>query len=154
VCSEARASVLFRPCGHMVACAQCASIMKKCVECRAPIEEMVSLAVCQGAKVANVEKGEGKQKQKKVTSNNASVMAAKSNAVASNRQNSSAASNSQPSAANLLMNNGNRDTSNTDVQKLQEQLNDIKEQVRNALPLQRLRPFFPSRRCAPCAWTG
>ena len=27
------------------------------------------------------------------------------------------------------MNNGNKDTSNTDVQKLQEQLNDIKEQV-------------------------
>ena len=28
------------------------------------------------------------------------------------------------------MNNGGKDTSNSDVQKLQEQLNDIKEQVR------------------------
>ena len=31
------------------------------------------------------------------------------------------------------MNNGGKDTSNSDVQKLQEQLNDIKEQVCNLL---------------------
>ena len=31
--------------------------------------------------------------------------------------------------SNAMMNNGSKDTSNTDVQKLQEQLNDIKEQV-------------------------
>ena len=33
------------------------------------------------------------------------------------------------STSSATMNNGNKDTSNTDVQKLQEQLNDIKEQV-------------------------
>ena len=33
-------------------------------------------------------------------------------------------------ADNLTMNNGDKDTKDTDVQKLQEQLNDIKEQVR------------------------
>ena len=33
-----------------------------------------------------------------------------------------------PAAA--MMNNGKKDTSNADVQKLQEQLNDIKEQVK------------------------
>ena len=34
-----------------------------------------------------------------------------------------------PANSSATMNNGNKDTSNTDVQKLQEQLNDIKEQV-------------------------
>ena len=33
------------------------------------------------------------------------------------------------------MNNGGKDTSNSDVQKLQEQLNDIKEQVGNYLTI-------------------
>ena len=32
--------------------------------------------------------------------------------------------------ATAMMNNGKKDTSNADVQKLQEQLNDIKEQVK------------------------
>lgn len=33
----------------------------------------------------------------------------------------------------LLMNNGSRDTSHSDIQKLQQQLQDIKEQVRVSL---------------------
>ena len=33
-------------------------------------------------------------------------------------------------AANATMNNGRKDTTHSDVQKLQQQLNDIKEQVR------------------------
>lgn len=33
------------------------------------------------------------------------------------------------------MNNGKKDTNNADVQKLQEQLNDIKEQVSNLVPV-------------------
>jgi hypothetical protein len=32
-------------------------------------------------------------------------------------------------SSSSTMNNGGKDTSNSDVQKLQEQLNDIKEQV-------------------------
>jgi len=89
-------------------------------------EEMVSSPSARVPKVANVEKGEGgEKKKKKVTSNNTSIMAAKSKAAASNSQNLSAASNSQPLAANLLKNNGNQDTSNEDMQKLQEQLTDV-----------------------------
>lgn len=34
----------------MVACENCASIMKKCVQCRTQIEEMVPLIVCCGGK--------------------------------------------------------------------------------------------------------
>jgi len=127
VCSESPASVLFRPCGHMVACKGCASIMKKCVDCRMPIEQSFSLAVCSGAKVGNV----AKAKKGKKTNN---PLVAKSNAAAEAAQqatSSTASSNTRGHSVggNLLMNNGNRDTTNTDVQKLQEQLNDIKEQV-------------------------
>ena len=39
VCSEQKASILFKPCGHMCACDNCASIMKKCIQCRQTIEE-------------------------------------------------------------------------------------------------------------------
>lgn len=48
VCSDKRASVFFRPCGHMVACENCSKIMKKCVQCRTQIEEMVPFSICCG----------------------------------------------------------------------------------------------------------
>ena len=51
VCSENTASVLFRPCNHMVACESCASIMKKCVECRTEIQEKIPFNVCCGGKI-------------------------------------------------------------------------------------------------------
>ena len=50
VCSETPASVLFKPCNHMVACENCAPIMKKCVECRTAITESIPLNICCGAK--------------------------------------------------------------------------------------------------------
>lgn len=50
VCSDKQSSVLFRPCGHMCACDSCASLMKKCVQCRSPIERRVSFNVCCGGK--------------------------------------------------------------------------------------------------------
>ena len=50
VCSEAQASVLFKPCNHMVACENCAPIMKKCVECRTAITESIPFSICCGAK--------------------------------------------------------------------------------------------------------
>ena len=48
VCTDKRASVLFQPCFHMCACQGCAALMKKCVQCRAPIETVVSFEVCCG----------------------------------------------------------------------------------------------------------
>jgi len=48
VCSDRKAGVLFRPCGHMCACESCAALMKKCVQCRAQIQHMVPLSVCCG----------------------------------------------------------------------------------------------------------
>lgn len=48
VCSDKKASVLFRPCSHLCACDSCAPLMKKCVQCRAQIERMVPFSVCCG----------------------------------------------------------------------------------------------------------
>ncbi|KAH9491444.1 hypothetical protein Btru_032197 [Bulinus truncatus] len=48
VCSDKKASVLFKPCGHMCACDGCANLMKKCVQCRASIEKTVLFIVCCG----------------------------------------------------------------------------------------------------------
>ena len=53
VCSENTSSVLFKPCNHMVACESCAAIMKKCVECRTPIQETIPFNVCCGGKIGN-----------------------------------------------------------------------------------------------------
>jgi E3 ubiquitin-protein ligase mind-bomb len=54
VCSESPASVLFKPCLHMVACDSCSSIMKKCVQCRTPIETAVPLSVASGGRPIKV----------------------------------------------------------------------------------------------------
>lgn len=48
VCSDRKANVLFRPCGHMCACESCAALMKKCVQCRAQIQHMLPLSICCG----------------------------------------------------------------------------------------------------------
>ena len=50
VCSKAEASVVFKPCLHMVACDSCSSIMMKCVKCRTAIETAVPLSVASGGR--------------------------------------------------------------------------------------------------------
>ena len=45
VCSVNMASVLFKPCGHVVACGSCAQLMKKCVQCRVPISQQVPITI-------------------------------------------------------------------------------------------------------------
>ena len=46
--------MLFRPCLHLVACDSCSSLMKKCVQCRAPIETAVPLSVASGGRRESV----------------------------------------------------------------------------------------------------
>lgn len=81
--------------------------MKKCVLCRAQIELMVPMAVCAGG-LGNI--SEVRQEVEVELPNPISTI---DNNI-----------NLQPP----LMNNGSRDTNN-DIQKLQQQLQDIKEQV-------------------------
>ena len=56
VCSDNPATVLFKPCLHMVTCETCAHVMKKCVECRSVIEDKVPFYVCCGGKQGKEEK--------------------------------------------------------------------------------------------------
>ena len=46
MCAYKKASVLFKPCCHMVACECCAPLMKKCVQCRIQIDRMVPFSMC------------------------------------------------------------------------------------------------------------
>lgn len=80
--------------------------MKKCVMCRAQIELMVPMTVCSGGLgIISEVKADVEEEAKPSTSET-------------------------PVPQGPLMNNGGRDTTNTnDIQKLQQQLQDIKEQV-------------------------
>lgn len=76
--------------------------MKKCVQCRAQIERMVPFSVCCGG-AGNVSEVDHQEEE--------------------------AAAKAVEPIGGALMNNGSRDISSTDIQKLQQQLQDIKEQV-------------------------
>lgn len=80
--------------------------MKKCVMCRAQIELMVPMTVCSGGLgIISEVKADVEEEVKPSTSE-------------------------APVPQGPLMNNGGRDTTNSnDIQKLQQQLQDIKEQV-------------------------
>ncbi|ENN77294.1 hypothetical protein YQE_06120, partial [Dendroctonus ponderosae] len=121
VCSDKKSAVLFKPCGHMCVCESCAQIMKKCVLCRAQIELMVPMTVCSGGLgticevKADVEEETLKPQQP-------------------------AASSEIIPPQGQIMNNGGRDTTNVnDIQKLQQQLQDIKEQTMCPVCLDRLK---------------
>lgn len=89
----------------MCACDSCAQIMKKCVLCRSQIELMVPITVCSGGLGTISEVRADVEEEPKPSTSDAPV-----------------------AAQGPFMNNGGRDTSN-DIQKLQQQLQDIKEQV-------------------------
>lgn len=104
VCSDKNASMLFKPCGHMSVCESCSQKMKKCVLCRTQIEVMVPISVCSGG-LGTI--SEVKHEAEEIK-----------------------ASTSEVIQTGPLMNNGGRDLScSNDIQKLQQQLQDIKEQT-------------------------
>ena len=198
MCSDRKAAVLFRPCGHMLACNSCATLMKKCVQCRVSIQHMVPLSVCcrggastgdatyvkgcnataaarQAAAAAGAAGGSagavgtscnddtpgsssGGEYTKMtiaaaalaeatnsvensvegdklaVAANNAAAAAVVAAASAATAAATTPTSNAAVAAVaaqaeGTLMNNGSRDTSRSDIRKLQQQLQDIKEQV-------------------------
>ncbi|XP_018046771.1 PREDICTED: E3 ubiquitin-protein ligase MIB1 [Atta colombica] len=126
VCSDRKAGVLFRPCGHMCACESCAALMKKCVQCRAQIQHMVPLSVCCG--------GGGDVTYVKGCNASGTISEVKADL-----EEESTPSNNTGVGEALLMNNGSRDTSHSDIQKLQQQLQDIKEQTMCPVCLDRLK---------------
>ncbi|XP_026322504.1 E3 ubiquitin-protein ligase MIB1 [Hyposmocoma kahamanoa] len=153
VCSEAAATVVFRPCGDVCACAACAPLMRKCVTCRTPLQQPASPpsaaapgpssgpapAPIASTSTSNTHNLHKMDFEKEGSSNLAQVQVNKG----------------QPAplpAAPYHMNNGSRPappappaTSATppvptpDVQKLQQQLQDIKEQTMCPICLDRLK---------------
>ncbi|XP_055383755.1 E3 ubiquitin-protein ligase mind-bomb [Condylostylus longicornis] len=122
VCSDRRASVFFKPCGHMVACENCSSIMKKCVQCRTQIEEMIPFTMCCGgtgtvAKV-QVTSDERNSEAPVISVNKSGVNVAPNNTVTGTPTGTN-------NVAGSTVNNFQMD----DVQKLKQQLQDIKEQT-------------------------
>ncbi|XP_073842665.1 E3 ubiquitin-protein ligase mind bomb 1 isoform X2 [Musca autumnalis] len=146
VCSDRRASVFFKPCGHMVACANCSSLMKKCVLCRTQIEEMMPYSLCCGGE-GSIEKVQNHPNVHHENENPQSMLASgistSGHGVAMNNtvtttpngginsqvqsQNNILAANSN--ANSVLMAPSNVNNSQDDVQKLRQQLQDIKEQT-------------------------
>ncbi|XP_043784651.1 E3 ubiquitin-protein ligase MIB1 [Apis laboriosa] len=126
VCSDRKASMLFRPCGHMCACESCATLMKKCVQCRTQIQHMVPLSMCCG----------GGGDVTYVKNSNASGVTITE---VKNDQEEELSQQNTGSGETILMNNGSRDTSHNDIQKLQQQLQDIKEQTMCPVCLDRLK---------------
>ncbi|XP_051167130.1 E3 ubiquitin-protein ligase MIB1 [Leptopilina boulardi] len=127
VCSDRKAGVLFRPCGHMCACDACAALMKKCVQCRAHIQHMVPMSVCCG--------GGGDVTYVK----GCNTTAAGSLTDVKDDEEEEPAPTNTSGGETILMNNGSRDTSHSDIQKLQQQLQDIKEQTMCPVCLDRLK---------------
>ncbi|PBC27991.1 E3 ubiquitin-protein ligase MIB1 [Apis cerana cerana] len=126
VCSDRKASMLFRPCGHMCACESCATLMKKCVQCRTQIQHMVPLSMCCG----------GGGDVTYVKNSNASGVTITE---VKNDQEEELPQQNTGGGETILMNNGSRDTSHNDIQKLQQQLQDIKEQTMCPVCLDRLK---------------
>ncbi|KAK8774280.1 hypothetical protein V5799_011186 [Amblyomma americanum] len=122
VCSDKKASVLFKPCGHMCACEGCAALMKKCVQCRAQIDKVVPFVVCCGG-TAGTEDPETRKKVFPTDKN----------------ENSLPPAPVRSGMPGQLMNNGAHDNTVNDFQKLQQQLQDIKEQTMCPVCLDRLK---------------
>ena len=41
MCNKAEADTVFMPCGHIVTCEDCSSLMKKCLICKTEIETSI-----------------------------------------------------------------------------------------------------------------
>ncbi|KAL3226828.1 hypothetical protein MRX96_024655 [Rhipicephalus microplus] len=140
VCSDKKASVLFKPCGHMCACEGCAALMKKCVQCRAQIDKVVPFIVCCGGSVGAEDAETTKKKVVNLRgpTTKSDIPLNISKFPVDKNDNSHSASN-RPGGPGPLMNNGAHDTSVHDLQKLQQQLQDIKEQTMCPVCLDRLK---------------
>ncbi|KAL9702341.1 hypothetical protein quinque_005859 [Culex quinquefasciatus] len=153
VCSDRKASVFFKPCGHMVACDNCAQIMKKCVQCRTQIDQKVPLSVCSGGQgnVITVQHLRDEKKEPTSTQNLLQGINKSGHGVAMNNTMSPNVGGLNGTPTSLTTTNnigpvavaGGPAPSNLnlvdDVQKLQQQLQDIKEQTMCPVCFDRIR---------------
>jgi len=140
VCTDNPAQVLFKPCNHMVACASCAPFMKRCVECRENIENKIAFNVCCGGKDDNLEKADDNSETTVDISGSSTTLPASTNNTSIN--NSLGHNTGAPKTRNkesVPSEEKTKDASMRDVQKLQQQLADIKEQTMCPVCLDRLK---------------
>ncbi|XP_076652454.1 E3 ubiquitin-protein ligase mind bomb 1 isoform X4 [Halictus rubicundus] len=132
VCSDRKAGVLFRPCGHMCACEGCAALMKKCVLCRAQIQHMVPLSVCCGG-------GGDVTCVKGINASGIVECQGNISEVKNDPEEEPATSKQVINSGETLMNNESIDKTLSDIEKLEQQLQDIKEQTMCPVCLDRLK---------------
>ncbi|CAK1549998.1 unnamed protein product [Leptosia nina] len=135
VCSEAPATVVFWPCGDVCACASCAPLMRKCVECRTPLHHhnihKIDLAKESTSNLASLQVNKGQPAPVQAGPHLMNNGSRSGNAPP-------APSNAAPSIPPTNSNTANI-PSTAEVQKLQQQLQDIKEQTMCPICLDRLK---------------
>ncbi|XP_068621070.1 E3 ubiquitin-protein ligase MIB1 isoform X2 [Battus philenor] len=150
VCSEAPATVVFRPCGDVCACAGCAPLMRKCVECRTPLQPSAApnLEKESSSNLAQVQVNKGQPAPTQAAPhhmNNGlrSAPAAGPAPTPTPAQHAAPAAPAVPPAPLSLPAQPTPQTTSAppaaDVQKLQQQLQDIKEQTMCPICLDRLK---------------
>ncbi|XP_013168101.1 PREDICTED: E3 ubiquitin-protein ligase mib1 [Papilio xuthus] len=136
VCSEAPATVVFRPCGDVCACAACAPLMRKCVECRTPLQQpaLPSLEKESSSNLAQVQVNKGQPAPTQAAPHHMN------NGLRSALPAAAAAATVTPAALPApAAPPAHPAQPPADVQKLQQQLQDIKEQTMCPICLDRLK---------------
>ncbi|XP_034183009.1 E3 ubiquitin-protein ligase mind bomb 1 isoform X2 [Osmia lignaria lignaria] len=142
VCSDGKREMLFTPCGHVACCNACAPRVKKCLICRdnvltrTKIEECV---VCSDRKASMLFRPCGHMCACESCATLMKKCVQCSISDVKNDAEEETIPQNTGSGEAILMNNGSRDTSHSDIQKLQQQLQDIKEQTMCPVCLDRLK---------------
>nr|XP_009862485.1 E3 ubiquitin-protein ligase MIB1 [Ciona intestinalis] len=128
VCSDKQSSVVFKPCGHICACQACSNLMKKCIRCREPIESKLPFTECCGVVTRTPS-----PKSPQLTAMTQNSLTATENNFTSTVSNLNVTTpgNSHNNRHQNMANHLSKDSRNSEaeIRKLQQQLQDIKEQV-------------------------
>ncbi|KAK2151568.1 hypothetical protein LSH36_359g05024 [Paralvinella palmiformis] len=138
VCSDLKRDTLFGPCGHIATCSLCSPRVKKCLMCKEPVQSRTKIeecVVCSDKKASVLFKPCGHMcacescggLMKKCVQCRGSIEKTVPFIVCCGGQ-----PPPMPIPSGGLMNNGRADTGVKDVQKLQQQLQDIKDQVQGS----------------------
>ncbi|XP_064626233.1 E3 ubiquitin-protein ligase MIB1-like [Lineus longissimus] len=134
VCSDLRRDTLFGPCGHISTCSLCSPRVKKCLMCKEPVQSRTKIeecVVCSDKKASMLFKNCGHMcacdgcaaLMKKCVQCRSSIDKMVPFIVCCG------GTAPLPPAQAGVMNNGSRDNTARDIQKLQQQLQDIKDQT-------------------------
>lgn len=135
VCSDMKRDTLFGPCGHIALCSHCSPRVKKCLMCKEPVQSRTKVeecVVCSDKKASVLFKPCGHMcacescgsLMKKCVQCRAPIERLVPFIVCCG-----GTAPTPSTSSGGLMNNGRQDTTLADLQKLQQQLQDIKDQT-------------------------